>query len=384
MLPPFIRRELFAASGEPPLRMGFATEGCNRWERSGSHPMSEQQKKRNGKRKKRILRRILVTLLILILLGGIGIYTWAKLKDQYTVTYDEYTATTGTISNSLSFSGSLALRDSATYTASSAGTVRNVYVAAGDSVKKGDKLVRLSNGSTSTADFDGRVNLVSVEKDDEVNAGAELVQIADFQHMQVSFRIDEYDIGDVQVGDRCTVTATATEKVFESRVETINYISSSTGNVAYYTATAYVETDGGVYPGMQVTVTIPQEEAVDVVILKADALSFTLENQAFVYKKNADETLEEVQVEVGVSNGNYVEIRSGLASGEKVYVESKEEEDSLTSLFAGMFGQQRFNQPGQNRQDRQNQRNQEGSGAGGGMPQAPSGGGAPGGTGGGR
>ena len=305
--------------------------------------MSETKTKKNGKKKKRILRKILVILIVLILLGGAGVYVWAKLKDKYTVTYDEYTATTGTISNSLSFSGSLALKDSATYTAGSSATVRNVYVANGDPVKKGDKLVRLSTGTTYTADFDGKVNIVSVKVGDEVAAGDTLVQIADFEHMQVSFRVDEYDIGDVSVGERCTVTATATERTFESSVKTINYISSSTGNVAYYTATADVDVDGNVYPGMQVTVTIPQEEAVDVVILKADALSFTLENKAFVYKKAENGSLVESDVEVGVSNGNYVEIKAGLQSGETVYVEVEEEEDSLTGLLSGLFGQQRIN-----------------------------------------
>ena len=346
--------------------------------------MSETKKGSNGRKKKRILRRIAGILVLLILLGGVGVYAWAKLRDQYTVTYDEYTATTGTISNSLSFTGSLALRDSATYTASGSATVRNGYVAEGDAVKKGDKLVRLSSGTTFTADFDGRVNLVSVKAGDEVAAGDTVIQIADFDHMQVSFRIDEYDIGDVQVGERCTVTATATEKVFESAVESINYISSSTGNVAYYTATANVDVDGGVYPGMQVTVSIPQEEAANVVVLKADALSFTLENQAFVYKMKEDETLEEVQVEVGVSNGNYVEIKSGLQAGETVYTVSEKTEDSLNSLLTGLFGQQQFNR--QNRQNRQNGdwQNRQNNGN---TPQMPSGGapgGSTGGNGGGR
>ena len=62
----------------------------------------------------------------------------------------------------------MALKDSATYTASSAGTVRNVYVQNGDRVKKGDRLVRLSNGTLCTADFDGTVNMVSVKAGDEV------------------------------------------------------------------------------------------------------------------------------------------------------------------------------------------------------------------------
>lgn len=348
--------------------------------------MSEtKEKKKSGKRKKRILRRVLVLLIVLALLGGAGVYTWAKLRDQYTVTYDEYTAARGTISNSLSFSGSLGLRDSATYTSSARATVRNVYVAAGDTVRKGAKLVRLSNGTTCTADFDGRVNLVGVEAGDEVPENTTLVQIADFTHMQVSFRIDEYDIGDVQTGDRCTVTVTATEKVFESTVETINYISSSTGNVAYYSATANVDVEGDVYPGMQVTVTVPQEEAVDVVILKQDALSFTMENQAFVYQKEEDDSLKEVEVEVGVSNGNYVEIKSGLTEGEKVYAVSKVSEDSLNSLLSGIFGQQRYNQPsGGSRQNRTNNNNRQNNGGGGNNPGGNSpGGNGPGGNGGG-
>ncbi len=338
--------------------------------------MSETTVKNSGRKKKRIFRRIVLILIALIVLGGAGVYAWARLRDQYTVTYDEYSAMKGTISNSLSFSGSLELRDSATYTAASNATVRNVYVANGDMVKKGDRLVRLSTGTTFTADFDGKVNVVNVEKGDEITAGTTVAQIADFEHMQVSFRIDEYDIGEVQAGDRCTVTATATEQVFESAVESINYISSSTGNVAYYTATAYVDVTGDVYPGMQVTVTVPQEEAVDVVVLKADALSFSMENQAFVYKMTEEGALERVPVEIGVSNGNYVEIRSGLTEGETVFVESRAKEDSLNSLFSSMFSQQRFNRQGggtnwnQNRQNRQNNSN----GTGGGAPAAPSGG----------
>ncbi len=324
------------------------------------------------KKKKRIVRRLIAALVILVLLGGIGLYAVARLQAEYTVVYDDYRATTGTISNSLSFSGSLALKDSETHTASSSATVRNVYVADGDEVKKGDKLLRLSSGVTVTAGLDGRVNALSVQKGDEVKSGDTLLQVADFTHMRVSFRVDEYDISDVRVGTACTVSATATEKTFRSQIGSINYISSSTGNVAYYTATADVEADGGVYPGMQVTVSVPQEEAADVVVLKQDALSFTAENTAFVYMMDGDGKLAEVPVEVGVSNGNYVEIKAGLADGDTVYVKSKQETaDSVASLFSGLFGGQRFNNNSQRQRNNNNNRNETmpggfGGGSGGG------------------
>lgn len=303
--------------------------------------------KKTQKKRRRIFRKIILFLLILLILAGALFYAYSALKQEYTVTYDSYTATTGSISNALSFSGNLNLVDSAYYSASSSSTVRRLYVAVGDEVKEGDKLVRLANGETIEAEFDGRVNALDVEEGDEVSVGTGLVQVADFANLRVTIRVDEYDIADVSVGQRCTVTATATEKTFESEIKSINYISASGGSVAYYSAVADVQVDEGVYPGMQVTVSIPQEEATDVVILKADALSFDATNQAFVWMKNENGELEQVTVETGVSNGNYVEIVSGLSDGDEVFVEVEEATGSAVGgLLSGIFGGQQFNQSG--------------------------------------
>ncbi|MBQ7865702.1 MAG: efflux RND transporter periplasmic adaptor subunit, partial [Clostridia bacterium] len=297
------------------------------------HAQTNPERKR-PRRRKHILRKILAVLLILALLAGAGLYAYFSLKQEYTVTYTGYTASIGSISNALSFSGSLNLIDNVTYTAGADGTVRTLYVQAGDDVKEGDKLLRLSNGETVKATFDGRVNSIKVAEGDEVTAGTSLVQVADFGHMKVSIRVDEYDIADVSVGQNCTVTATATEKTFQSTIADIDYISASTGNVAYYTATAYVDVDEGVYPGMQVTITIPQEEAQNVVVLKMDALSFDETNNAFVYMYDENQALVEVPVEVGVSNGNYVEIKSGLSDGDEVFVEAEvETTNAMTGLL---------------------------------------------------
>ena len=297
-------------------------------------------------RRKRALRRIITTIIVLALLAGAGWFAYNSLKAEYTVTYDTYTATTGSISNALSFSGNVSLIDSASYAASVSGTVRTIYAQAGNEVQEGDKLLRMNSGETVTADFAGRVNKLSVAEGDEVTQGAELVQIADFRHLLVSFRVDEYDIGDIAVGLPCTVTITALEKAFESTVESIDFISSSTGNVAYYTATALLEVDDpAVLPGMQATVSITREETQDAVILKVDAISFDQKNQAYVWMKNDAGELEQRAITTGVSNGNYIEVTEGLNDGDEVYAEAKETETASTGLFGALFGAQQFNQP---------------------------------------
>lgn len=304
-------------------------------------------KKKTRTRKRRIARKLIIWLIVLLLLAALALYGYTALKREYTVTYDSYTASIGSISNSLSFSGNLSLIDNATYTAGTSTQVRKVYVSAGDDVMEGDKLLRLQSGETIEAEFDGRVNMLNVEEGDDVQAGDALVQVADFTHMRVTLRVDEYDIADIAVGQRCTVTATATEKTFESEISTIDYVSASGGNVAYYSAVCYVDVDEGVYPGMQVTVTIPQEEAENVVVLKMDALSFDFNNNAFVYRYNEEGVLEEVPVEVGVSNGNYVEIKSGVSDGDTVYVESTQSEEfsGVGGLLSSLMGSQQVNAP---------------------------------------
>jgi len=95
-----------------------------------------------------------------------------------------------------------------------------------------------------------------------------------------------------------------------------------------------------------------------------EALSTARDNTAFVYKENADGEMEQVPVTVGVSNGNYVEIKEGVSSGETVYkvAEKQEELTGLAALFSGAFTNTRVNR------DTRNNRNSWNSQNGGNMP----------------
>ena len=317
-------------------------------------------KKKKRSRKKKTLKRLFWLVIILLVLSVVLWSVISKLQAEYRVTYNPYTATTGSISNSLSFTGSMQLVNSASYTASSDAKIREIYVAEGDSVKDGDKLIRLSNGQLVEAEFDGTVNTIDVEKGDEVKAGESLITVADFDHMKVSVRIGESNISEVTAGQNCRVTVSSAGATFDTVIDKIDYVSYTGNNVAYYTGTVLVDTTGteNIWPGMQATVTVPQEEAQNVTVLKMEALSIARDNTAYVYKENEDGEMEQVAVTVGVSNGNYVEIREGVAAGETVYkiAEKEEELTGLAGLFSGMFSSTQVH-----RNTNRNRNNQGGS-----------------------
>ena len=310
-------------------------------------------KKKKRSRKKKTLKRLFWLVIILLVLGIICWSVYSRLMAEYKITYDPYTATTGSISNSLSFTGSMQLVNSATYTASSDTKVREIYVSEGDQVKGGDRLIRLSSGETIEAEFDGTVSSISVEKGDEVKSGDTLLTVADFDHMKVSVRIGESNIGEVKKGQSCRVTVSSAGATFDAAIDDIDYVSYTGNNVAYYTGTVNVDTSGAdnIWPGMQATVTVPLEEAQNVTVLKMEALSTARNNTAYVYKENENGEMEEVTVTVGVSNGNYVEIKDGVTAGETVYkiAEKEEEATGLAALFSGLFTNRQVNRPNRNR-----------------------------------
>ena len=140
------------------------------------------------------------------------------------------------------------------------------------------------------------------------------------------------------MGQSCEVTVTALDQTFESEITHINRIPSGGSSTSYYTVTAQFSGSEDVLPGMQVTVVIPEEEADDVVILSSDALSFGAANSAYVLVQNDEGEMEQVAVEIGVDNDNYVEITSGLDEGVTVYkaVQTTEDNSGLLSIFSSL------------------------------------------------
>jgi HlyD family secretion protein len=306
--------------------------------------MGDTDKNRQTKRKRRgrFVRKLVGWLVLLgLLAGAFYLFVWPQLNAAATTTYNSYTATTGSISNSMSFSGSISVVNNETLTSEAAATVRRIYVAEGDSVTFGQKLMRLSDGELIKSGFDGEVNEISVDEGDEVAANADLIQIVDFGNLKVSMRVDEYSVSKVSVGQACEVTVTALGKTLESTITHINRIASGGNATAYYTVTAEFASDEQVLPGMQVTVTIPEEEANGVVVLNRSALSFGAGNSAYVLTKNDAGEMVENAVTLGVDNDNFVEIKSGLAEGDVVYVKVENTADSaggLASLFSSLTG----------------------------------------------
>ena len=229
-----------------------------------------------------------------------------------------------------SFSGNLTPVTDKTQTAKSSLKVKEVYVAEGDTVQEGAPLLRGTDGTRVYAAYTGTVETLFAEVDDALQPGGQIARIVDYDALEVSIDVDEYDIDAVEVGKQGEVYLNALDLTVTGTVTEIARSATTEGGVSYYAVKMRVEALGNVRSGMSVEVNILNQQALDAVSVSLESLSYDEYNKPFVYRKDSDGKYASVYVQTGVSDGRNIQITSGLAEGDTIYYQS----DDLARFFA--------------------------------------------------
>ncbi len=182
-----------------------------------------------------------------------------------------------------------------------------------------------------TSPVSGKVITKNTLKGDTVSSNnggnsTSLCTIYDLSAVTFDMYVDELDVMKVAEGQEVNITADALEGVKISGVVTnISLESTTNQGVTQYPVTVRIDSAGDLLPGMNVTGEIVIEKAEGVLAIPSDAL----QRRDTVYVKDDSVTEAEgevpvgfkaVQVTTGITDGDYVEIQSGLSEGDEIYV----------------------------------------------------------------
>ena len=189
-------------------------------------------------------------------------------------------------------------------------------------------LVAPINGSIySVADLDA--------EDAEEGTITDIVTISPDVSMSVTISVDESDILSLELGQQADVTVSSIGD--DTLVGVVTEIDKTDSGGAY-TAVITLDKIEGMLPGMTASVDVRIEGVDNAILIPVDALHQTSSGY-FVYTSYDKETKQyggKVDVVPGLSNSNYVEIKSGLKEGDVVYYT---ESLSFADMFGGMgFG----------------------------------------------
>lgn len=90
---------------------------------------------------------------------------------------------------------------------------------------------------------------------------------------------------------------------------------------------------------MSTSCTIILKEEKDALSVPIDGVSENSDGEQYVTKVNEDGKTEEVIVETGIADENYVQILSGLELNDKIQIETEITESTNNSNNQGMFGE---------------------------------------------
>ena len=296
-----------------------------------------------------------------------------------------------------SSSGTFAYADESTVTADVSGTVSSIAVSEGDWVDKGQTLLvmtsddldeQVQNASDSLRnaeisyenqtdqldDYTITAPITGTIVDKYYNAGETsesnqvLCTIYDLSYLTMTLDVDELDISSIAVGQTVSVVADAVEDtVYTGVVTKVSVAGTSTGSATTYPVTIRIDETDGLLPGMSVDATITLDSAEDVLAIPSAALNrgdtvlITADSPSAAgaeaqqpedgtdaetsagggdAETAGDESSQYVSVQVttGVSDGNYIEITSGLQEGDTVVYIPTTSSDSDMGMMGGMPG----------------------------------------------
>jgi multidrug efflux pump subunit AcrA (membrane-fusion protein) len=161
--------------------------------------------------------------------------------------------------------------------------------------------------------------------------------------MTLSVNVDELDILSVSVGQKAEITLDAIEdQQFEGEITGIDKSGTSNGGVTKYAVEITVSKDDSMLAGMNASASIIVSEAENVLLIPAQAVTEE-GNTSYVYTEKDDSSGElsgKTEVETGATDGNQIEITSGLTEGTTVYYQamgtsSSDSENSAMDFMQG-------------------------------------------------
>jgi RND family efflux transporter MFP subunit len=212
-----------------------------------------------------------------------------------------------------------------------------------------DAKVALS-GAVMTAPFSGEVVEVLVEAGDRLNvAGAPVVDLVDRSVIEVDAVVDEIDVLSVFLGASANVTMDALGgRVLPGTVSEIGTAANSQQGVVTFPVRVRIEVpdDLALREGLSATASVVSAEETNAILVPNSAIGGSF--IAPTVERLRDGMTQTVAVEIGLSDGFWVAVRSGLEQGDQVLVEpaTGSTGDGATPDFFARGGAGTFPGPG--------------------------------------
>lgn len=293
------------------------------------------------------MKKFLLIVLALALIGGAWWWRRSRAARMSAPPTREVVVERGAIRQTVLATGTVEPRNRVELGSPISGRIEDVRVREGETVSRGQVLAwvssleratlldaarargpeelarweKLYNPTPVIAPLDSTVIARLLEPGQSVSPDKPILVLSD--RLIVRAQVDETDMARIQLGQRAEIRLDAyPRETIPARVEHIAFESKTVNNVIIYNVEIVPdELPSFVRSGMSAGVTFIIQETSDVLVLPAEALRGTRERRTVLLAPAAPRAAAvEREVITGLDDGRRVEIREGLAEGDRVLV----------------------------------------------------------------
>ncbi len=281
-------------------------------------------------------KKILIILIILIVMVGVfflGRQVGLNEEQESTnIVKTEEKVSTETIKKTLTSSGSVASKTTEKVALSTSKYFEAMCVEVDDTVSKGDKILKYTDGTYLKASNDCVILSTNLPDTETKATSSNYVEVSYLNKLIIDLSISENEIASIKEGQEVEISLSADEtKTYTGKITKIDSVGTYSTSGTTFSAIVEFKNDGSVKLGMSVSCTVILKEEKDVVSVPINAVATNSEGKKYVVKVNSDGTTEETIVETGIANENYVQITSGLTTDDTVQIETEITNDANTS-----------------------------------------------------
>lgn len=173
--------------------------------------------------------------------------------------------------------------------------------------------------STVTAPITGTITKVNADEGSYASASAPMFEIANVDTLEISAGINEQNVGKIKIGQEVLMKIkSVSDQWFSGNITEISKVMDSTTK-NYPIKISLQNQDKKLVAGMYAEVNVVVDHVDNVLVVPVEAIVYK-DAQPVAYVAQADGTVKEANLTLGLNDGNYYVVTKGLTAGEQVVV----------------------------------------------------------------
>lgn len=274
----------------------------------------------NSKNKKKsYAKTIIIVFLIVVVISLMALY-FLKPKS---INDEEIKMEKSDITTYYNFNGNIEAKNKQIVYAERTLQIKEFNIEKGQKVSKGTTLFTTTMGEEIIATIDGEVTDIIVEKGQQIMPGNKIMNIIDYDNLQLSVNVDEYDLAAVTVDKEAKIVIYSLDKNINGKVMDVAKEGTELNGITYFKALISIDKDNALRVGMSAEAKILNQNLKNVPTLPMSAIQFDDNNKPYVRVKQNQKSIRK-NITLGITDGINVEIKKGINLKDAVLVPEKQ------------------------------------------------------------